>query len=72
MRITAIIIHWNTPELLRKQLTLLKPRSDLEIIVVDNKSEKSINWVKKDFPSFTLIENLKNLGYAGCNRGQES
>lgn len=68
--ITIIIVHWNTPELLKKQLTLLKPDKDLEIIVVDNKSEESVNWVKKDFPNITLIKNTVNQGYAGgCNSG---
>ncbi len=68
--ITIIIVHWNTPELLKKQLTLLKPEQNLEIIVVDNKSEESVDWVKKDFPKITLIKNSANLGYAGgCNSG---
>src|SRR3990167_3146752 len=68
--ITIIIVHWNTPQLLKKQLTLLKPDKDLEIIVVDNKSEKSVDWVKKDFPNITLIKNSDNQGYAGgCNSG---
>jgi len=68
--ITIIIVHWNTPELLKKLLTLLKPEQNLEIIVVDNKSEKSVDWVKKDFPNITLIKNSANQGYAGgCNSG---
>lgn len=68
--ITVIIVHWNTPKLLKKQLTLLKPEQNLKIIVVDNKSEKSVDWIKKDFPNITLIKNSVNRGYAGgCNSG---
>ncbi len=68
--ISIIIVHWNTPELLKKQLTFLKSDQNLEIIVVDNKSEKSVDWVKKDFPNITLIKNSVNQGYAGgCNSG---
>ncbi len=68
--ITIIITHWNTPELLKKLLILLKPEQNLEIIIVDNKSEKSVGWVKKDFPKITLIKNSVNQGYAGgCNSG---
>lgn len=68
--ITIIIVHWNTPELLKKQLSFLKPDKNFEIIVVDNKSEESVDWVKKDFPNITLIKNSVNLGYAcGCNIG---
>lgn len=70
MRVTLIIVHWNTPDLLRNQLTLIKPDKNIEVIIVDNKSEKSINWVKKDFLNIILVENSINLGYAiGCNTG---
>ena len=70
MKVTAIITHWNTPELLRKQLTLLKPNKDIEVIIVDNKSDKSVDWVKKDFQNIILIKNSINVGYAGgCNSG---
>ncbi len=70
MKVTAIIIHWNTPELLTKQLFLIKPSEDVEVIVVDNKSDESVDWVKKDFQNIILIKNSVNLGYAGgCNSG---
>ncbi|MEK7177665.1 MAG: glycosyltransferase, partial [Patescibacteria group bacterium] len=70
MKATAIIIHWNTLELLRKQLVLLKPNKDIEVIIVDNKSDESVDWVKKDFKNIILIKNSINVGYAGgCNSG---
>ena len=72
MKVTTIIIHWNTPDLLKKQLALLKTEREIEVIVVDNKSEKSVDWVKKDFPNIVLIKNSVNLGYAGgCNSGSK-
>ena len=69
MKVTAIITHWNTPELLRKQLTLLKPNKDIEVIVVDNKSDESVDWIKR-LPKYYFDKNSVNLGYAGgCNSG---
>lgn len=85
--VSLIIVHWNTPELLRKQLAAIYSSSERsesrskkfstssndnnpEIIVVDNASNESLSWVKKEFPQVKLIENKKNVGYAtACNQG---
>lgn len=85
--VSLIIVHWNTPELLRKQLAAIYSSSERsesrskkfstssndnnpEIIVVDNASNESLSWVKKEFPQVKLIENKKNAGYAAaCNQG---
>ena len=42
-----------------------------EIIVVDNNStDDSVNYIRKNFPKVILFENGLNEGYAGgCNRG---
>ena len=70
--LTIVIVHWNTPELLKKQLFSLKADKDIEVIVVDNHSEKSVDWIKKDFPNIVLLKNPVNQGYAGgCNSGTE-
>lgn len=67
---TIIIVHWNTPDLLRKQLAKLSLEKDIQIIVVDNHSQKSLSWLKIQSPSVTLIENEINRGYAfACNQG---
>lgn len=60
---SVIIVHWNTPDELKKQLNLLKPKNDLEVIVVDNASKDSIQYSR-------LIKNKSNFGYAkACNQG---
>ena len=41
---------------------------DLEIVIVDNNStDKSIEYVEKNYPQFTLIKNKENSGYVGAN-----
>jgi len=68
--ISIVIVHWNTPELLEKLLDLLKKSRDLQIIVVDNNSDRSLIWLKTNFPDVLLIKNKKNFGYAyACNQG---
>ncbi|MBI2641887.1 glycosyltransferase family 2 protein [Candidatus Roizmanbacteria bacterium] len=65
-----IIIHWNTPELLRKQLSLLKKDNNLQIIVIDNSSRKSVDWILSEFEDIQLIKNTVNRGFAfACNQG---
>lgn len=68
-KISVIIVHWNTPELLKKQLTGLADRT-LEIIVIDNNSTDKPGWIRKEFPHVHYIENTINRGYAAaCNQG---
>jgi len=44
------------------------PKEDLEIIAVDNNSqERTVDYLKKNFPEITLIESKRNLGYTGGN-----
>lgn len=41
---------------------------DFEIIVVDNNSsDNSVEFIKNEFPNIILIESKKNLGFAGGN-----
>lgn len=70
-KIAIIIVHWNTPDLLQKQLDgLIASQQNLNIVVVDNASEKSIAWIKKQYQSILFIENKINRGYASaCNQG---
>src|SRR3990167_9374589 len=68
--ITLVIVHWNTPEDLRRLLTRVDSENGFEILVVDNNSDISISWVQQDFPSVKLIQNLVNRGFAfACNQG---
>src|SRR3990167_2851794 len=67
-KITIVIVHWNTPESLKKQIDKLSSSQDIQIVVVDNHSQKSLSWLKARSPSVTLIENEINRGYAfACN-----
>ncbi len=69
-RFSAIIIHWNTPDLLRKLLEKLPVSDDLEVIVVDNNSSESLDKLKKTFDAVRWIEQPNNSGFAAAgNRG---
>lgn len=66
MKISIIILSWNTKSLLRDCLKSLK--GDGEIIVVDNNSsDGSVQMVQTEFPKVKLILNKKNLGYGAAN-----
>lgn len=66
MKISIIIISWNTKSLLRDCLNSLKGNE--EIIVVDNaSSDGSPQMVQKEFPKVKLIKNQKNLGFGAAN-----
>lgn len=67
--ISLVIIHWNTTELLRSLLSSLGSYQG-KTTVVDNKSEESLKWMAKEFPSVSLIQNEVNEGYAfAANQG---
>ncbi|PIU03839.1 glycosyl transferase family 2 [Candidatus Shapirobacteria bacterium CG08_land_8_20_14_0_20_39_18] len=67
MKLSIIIVSYNTKDLLRKCLNSLKGY-DTEIIVVDNNSQDdSQSVVKKEFPDVHLIINDDNLGFAKAN-----
>ncbi len=72
MKVSIVIVHWNTPDSLRKLLALLRKSDALQIIVVDNHSKKNVSWVKDKNMSVALIQNKINKGYAAaCNQGAE-
>lgn len=71
--LTVCILNWNTQGLLRDCLrSLLDTRQGLggevEVMVVDNASEDgSAEMVRQQFAEVTLIQNERNLLYAGGN-----
>jgi GT2 family glycosyltransferase len=71
LRLTIIIVNWNTVSLLKDCLdSLLGQEMGLthEIIVVDNaSSDGSPQMVMTAFPSVRLICNIENLGFARAN-----
>ncbi|HUS59890.1 MAG TPA: glycosyltransferase family 2 protein [Nevskiaceae bacterium] len=76
MKVSIVILNWNTKELLKQCLeSLKKSRGDLEteVIVVDNGSQDGSVEMIKQFKSSTpdlklhFIANKKNLGFARGN-----
>jgi hypothetical protein len=72
-KVFVVIPHWNHKEVLGDCLLSLRKIKypNYEIIVSDNGSaDDSQSFVQKNFPEVSLLENNKNLGFAGgCNRG---
>ncbi|MGQ9455911.1 MAG: glycosyltransferase family 2 protein [Armatimonadota bacterium] len=71
MRLSVIIVNWNTTQLLIECLQSLKlhpPTVNYEIIVVDNASAdfRPCEFTQR-FPKVRLICNSENLGYAVAN-----
>jgi len=74
MDISIIIVSYNHPEVLSKNLQALYQHVsglEYEVIVVDNASrEGNVQMVKDGFPQVHLVVNASNEGFArGCNRG---
>ncbi len=73
--VSIIIPHWNGIDVITECLESLQRATypNLEIIVVDNNStDDSVNYIRKTFPKVVIFENGLNEGYAGgCNRGSE-
>src|SRR3990167_11066677 len=64
--VSVVIIHWNTPNSLKKLLRSFQSDKKLQVTAVDNNSNKSVSWISKEFPRISLIQNKKNLGYAAA------
>jgi GT2 family glycosyltransferase len=71
MKLSIVIVNWNTGKLLEKCLDSLfsnPPEVEFEVWVVDNaSSDQSVSMVKSAFPRVNLIKNEENLGFAGAN-----
>lgn len=67
VKVSIIVVSWNTKQLLRNCLKSLKGMA-VEIIVVDNGStDGSPMMVVKEFPQVKLIKSKKNLGFGAAN-----
>jgi N-acetylglucosaminyl-diphospho-decaprenol L-rhamnosyltransferase len=74
MRLSLIIISYNTCELVRRcleALTAHPPACDHRLLVVDNASaDDTVAMIRRDFPQVTVIANDANVGYAAAiNQG---
>ena len=68
--ISVIIVNWNGKKWLQKCLSSLSSQTykKLEIIVVDNNSsDHSIDFVKRNFPHVKIIKCKQNFGFATAN-----
>lgn len=69
-KVSIIVLTWNGLQHLHDCLTAIKKQSykNIEPIVIDNGStDGSIEFIKKKFPKFKLIENGENVGFCKGN-----
>jgi len=69
-KVHIILLNWNNEEDTLECVKSLEKISynNYEIIIVDNGSEiESVLKIKKQYPEIKIIENEKNLGFAGGN-----
>ena len=71
MKLSIIIVNYNTKQYLRDTLTAIydyAPDFEFEIIVVDNASRDG-SWymLKNEFPQVRTIKNTTNVGFARAN-----
>mgnify|MGYP000002771670 CR=1 FL=1 len=71
MKLSVIIVNYNVRYFLEQCISSVQKATraiDSEIIIVDNNSsDDSCSMVKDNFPSITLIENKKNVGFSTAN-----
>lgn len=71
MKLSIVIVSWNTKDLLRACLDSVfahPPAAAFEVWVVDNDSQDgSVAMVREWFPDVKVIENRENVGFAQAN-----
>lgn len=71
MKVAIVVLSFNSRKYIAKcinSLQRLKTSAQTETIIVDaGSSDGSLEFLREEFPSVTLISNPKNLGYAGGN-----
>jgi N-acetylglucosaminyl-diphospho-decaprenol L-rhamnosyltransferase len=67
--LTVVIVHYNTPALLRGCLRSLRDCTvPLQVVVVDNGSpDRAVEALSGEFPEVRFILNQENRGYAAAN-----
>ena len=67
--ISVIIVNWNGKKWFKDCLTSLFNQTfkEIEIVVVDNNStDDSVEYLKKNFPKVKIIKNKKNMGLSAA------
>lgn len=77
MRLSTIIISYNTSDLVRNCLTSLAAHpapAEMQVVVVDNAShDDTVAMVRREFPDVLVIANETNRGYAAAvNQGLQA
>jgi len=71
MELSIVIVSWNVKELLGgclRSIIETVHNIEYEIVVVDNNSsDGSVDFIKTNFPQVVLIENFDNRGFASAN-----
>jgi len=68
--VSVIIVNWNGRQYLERCLNSIFSQTykNIEVIVIDNNStDDSVEFIKKQFPKVRLIRNNKNYGYTKAN-----
>ena len=69
--VSVIIVSYNSERLLPRTLAALQAgcgQLRLQVVVVDNASQdRSVEFLKREFPNVELIENTINLGFGRAN-----
>ncbi len=72
-KLSIVIVHWRTPELLRRCLLSLQEDKGIEqgqIYVVDNASgDETLDLLAEQFPFVKVLANSENIGFSkACNQ----
>jgi len=70
MEVSIVIVNYNGKDLLKvilKSIAKLNYKNYEVIIVDNNSSDKSREFIKKNYKNAKLISNKENLGYSGIN-----
>jgi GT2 family glycosyltransferase len=70
--LSIVIVHYDTPDLLRQCLaSLCAEELPCEIVVMDNASpDRSVEKLPEEFPRVLFVFNEENVGFArACNQG---
>ena len=75
-KLSIIITHYRTPDILRDCLSVLKKEINsigYEIIVADGETDKRImSELRREYPDVLFIENIENIGFSKLvNQGLE-
>src|SRR4030095_15451536 len=74
LQLSVVIVNYNVKHFLEQSLFSVRKaihNLQAEVLVIDNNSsDHSIDWLKGRFPEFRFIQNSENLGFAkACNQG---